>query len=113
MHLPLQPYWSLFKTYLAPQRGRIIRLAIVLLSMIGMQLANPQVLRFFIDAAVSGAATQSLFFAAALFLVLALLIQALTVLVTYLSEEVRVFERFRSDALRLNAFPLPRFLATS
>lgn len=88
MNLPLHQYWSLFKTYLTPQRGRVVLLSVVVLSMIGMQLANPQVLRFFIDAVVSGAAMQSLLIAAALFLGLALLIQVLTVLASYLGEVV-------------------------
>jgi ABC-type multidrug transport system fused ATPase/permease subunit len=88
MNIPLTAYWSLFRRYLAPQRGRAALLAAVLLVGIGLQLANPQVLRLFIDAAVGGAASGDLLRAAALFLGLTLGVQVLTVLAGYLAETV-------------------------
>ena len=113
MHLPLQPYWALFKTYLALQRGRVILLAIVLLSMIDMQACQPASVALLhrhsrercgnpesahrcgavprsgaADPGPDGAGNLS----------------------ERGSSSVRAF---RSDTLRLNAFPLPRFLATS
>jgi ATP-binding cassette, subfamily B, bacterial len=58
------------------------------LSGIGLQLVNPQILRYFIDTAQSGGATQSLLLAALLFIGVAIGYQWLNVLTTYLSEHV-------------------------
>lgn len=88
IEIPLKPYWNLFFNYLKPQRGRVILLAIALLSSIGLQILNPQVLRYFIDTAVAGGSQQSLLTAAVLFTVLAILSQVLSVLATYLGENV-------------------------
>lgn len=88
MHLPLRQYWALFAAYLAPQRGRMALLAAALLVGIGAQLLAPQVLQRFVDTAVGGGAAGDLLAAAALFLGLALLTQALTVAATYLGETV-------------------------
>ncbi|NOK63323.1 MAG: ABC-type multidrug transport system, ATPase and permease component [Chloroflexi bacterium AL-W] len=88
MNISLTVYWSLFAHYLTTQRKRMILLTIVLLGGIGFQIANPQVLRVFIDAALNGAPFRDLMIAAALLLGLALLVQFLTVLATYLSEVV-------------------------
>ncbi|MEM8535857.1 MAG: ABC transporter ATP-binding protein [Chloroflexota bacterium] len=88
MNISLKAYWSLFARYLTTQRRRVVLLTVVLLGGIGFQIANPQVLRVFIDAALTGAPLRDLMIAAALFLGLALLVQFLTVLATYLSEVV-------------------------
>lgn len=88
IEIPLKQYWNLLVDYLKPQRGRVILLAIALLSSIGLQILNPQVLRYFIDAAVAGGSEQSLLTAALLFTILALLSQALAVAATYLGENV-------------------------
>jgi ATP-binding cassette, subfamily B, bacterial len=88
MKIPLRMYWSLLANYLRQQRLRVGLVAILLLSGIGLQLVNPQILRFFIDTAQSGGATQSLLLAALLFIGVAIGYQWLTVLTTYLSEHV-------------------------
>jgi ATP-binding cassette subfamily B protein len=88
MRIPLRQYWSLLVTYLRPQRGRVIALAVLLLGSIALQIANPQILRFFIDAAQAGAERRALAGAAALFIGVAIVTQVLAVAATYLSENV-------------------------
>lgn len=66
MRIPLRPYWALFSHYLRPQRGRVVLLAMLILSGIGLQLVNPQVLRYFIDAARHGADQRTLLIAGVL-----------------------------------------------
>ncbi len=88
MKLPLKQYWSLLSQYLKPQRLRATLLAVLLLSHIGLQLLNPQILRYFIDTATSGGPRSSLINAALLFIGLAVIIQGLSILNTYLSETI-------------------------
>lgn len=74
--------------YLAPQRLRVVLLAILLLGSIGLQLLNPQILRSFI-ATVTGSGPQGgVLGIAALFLVLAVFQQVLYVGATWASERV-------------------------
>mgnify|MGYP000848395511 CR=1 FL=1 len=44
-------YWTLLGTYLRPQLHRVVLLALLLFSSIGLQLLNPQIIRYVIDAA--------------------------------------------------------------
>jgi ATP-binding cassette subfamily B protein len=92
MNLPLRQYWNLLATYLAPQKKKVAALAVLLLTHIGVQLFNPQIIRFFIDAATGeGAGAQaaaSLASAALLFIGGALAGQVLAVAVTYVSTDV-------------------------
>ena len=53
MNIPrLTQYREMLFRYLKPQRTRVIILAVLLFSSIGLQLANPQILRYFIDTAI-------------------------------------------------------------
>jgi ATP-binding cassette subfamily B protein len=88
MTTSLQQYKDLLARYLRPQWVRVALLAIVLLGTTGLQLANPQIVRFFIDSAMSGGALESLVGAALIFLTIALLTQLLQVAATYLGENV-------------------------
>lgn len=99
MQIPLKQYTSLLAHYLKPQQGRVVGLAIALLSSIGLQIINPQILGYFIDTAVSGGSQQRLFLAAFLFIGLALLMQILTITATYLGETVAWIA---TNALRLD-----------
>jgi ABC-type multidrug transport system fused ATPase/permease subunit len=82
-------YRGLLARYLRPQWRRALPMALLLLVSIGLSLANPQLLRYFIDAITSNTASaQSLFLVGLLFILLALAAQALTVFTTYLSEYV-------------------------
>jgi ABC-type multidrug transport system fused ATPase/permease subunit len=88
MTTSLQQYKDLLSRYLRPQWVRVALLAIVLLGTTGLQLANPQIVRFFIDSAMAGGALESLVGAALIFLTIALLTQLLQVAATYLGENV-------------------------
>ncbi len=88
MTVPRQRYWDLLVTYLRPQRLKTVLLAMLLLSSIGLQLLNPQILRYFIDNARSGSPLQTLMVAAVLFLGVALINQVVSVFATYVGEDV-------------------------
>ena len=88
MNLPIRDYLVLLGQYLRPQRGRVAVMAVLLLANIALQAANPQLLREFIDGAMSGRSTQALTVIAIIFLVLALSTQALAVAATFVSERV-------------------------
>ena len=81
-------YYRLLAKYLTPQRPRVVVLAVVLLTGIGLQILNPLILRYFIDAVTSGQEFRSLAWVALLFIVLALATQASFVLARYLGEHV-------------------------
>ena len=88
MNIPLKSYYRLLAQYLRPQRTQVFWMALLLLFNIGLRLVNPQIMRFFIDAALNGGAMQTLMQAALLFLGVAVLGQALAVAATYFSERV-------------------------
>ncbi|MGB0386222.1 MAG: ABC transporter ATP-binding protein [Ardenticatenaceae bacterium] len=88
MKIPFRQYWQLLSQYLKPQWARALLLGVLLLSGIGLQLLNPQIMRYFIDTAVAGGAWQSLMNAALIFFGVALLNQGLSVLNTYFGEYV-------------------------
>ena len=99
MHLSLPSYWSLLARYLPGQWGKVALLALLLLASIGLQLLNPQIVSRFLDAAQTGRPLSVLFQLALLFLGVALMSYALTLLITYLSEEVgwRTTNALRTD----------------
>lgn len=86
--IPVRQYWNLLVNYLRAQRGRVTLLAILLLSTTGLELLNPQILRYFIDAAKGNAVGSALVSAALLFIGVALVQQVVAVGTTYLSENV-------------------------
>jgi ATP-binding cassette, subfamily B, bacterial len=89
MKLPFGQYAHLLITYLRPQGRRVAALAALLLSSIALQIANPQLLRYFIDTAQNPQSQlRSLFVAAGLFIGLALATQLLSLGATYVSEVV-------------------------
>ena len=88
INIPLDQYRALLASYLQPQRFRVAMLAVLLFGSIGLQLVNPQILRFFIDGAGSGSPMQTLVTAALLFLASATLQQVCAVLATYFSENI-------------------------
>jgi ATP-binding cassette, subfamily B, bacterial len=89
----------LLTTYLAPQRVRVALLAVLLLAGIGLQLLNPQVMRFFIDTAEAGGPMRALLLAALVYLVAGLLGRGLTFATSYVSLNVawKATNALRSD----------------
>ncbi len=88
MKIGIQQYWNLLVDYLKPQKSRVVKFAIALLISIGLQILNPQILRYFIDTAVAGGDSQKLFIAAFLFLGVALITQVMTITATFYGENV-------------------------
>src|SRR5205085_479794 len=88
MRIPLKQYLDLLATYLRPQAGQVALLAVLLLTSIGLQLLNPQLIRYFIDTATTGGAMESLVTAALVFIAGALVNQGLLVGATYLGENI-------------------------
>ncbi len=99
MNIGLRQYWNLLVDYLQPQKGRVVKFAIALLASIGLQLINPQILRYFIDTAAVGGSGQNLLFAALLFIGVALITQLITIAATYYGENVawRATNALRAD----------------
>lgn len=104
---------QLLSHYLLPQRGRVIWMAVLLLGSIGLQLLNPQVIRYFIDtatasaavpsaAALSGSSTRALALAALAFIAFALLQQAAQLAATLASQRVSwtATNHLRADLVR-------------
>jgi ATP-binding cassette, subfamily B, bacterial len=79
------PYHTLLSRYLRPQAGRVVGMAVVLAAGIALKLVNPQVLRYFLDTAQAGSAPRSLYAAAGLFLVFAILQQGMNLAARYLA----------------------------
>jgi ABC-type multidrug transport system fused ATPase/permease subunit len=102
MEYPIVRYWQLLTRYLRPLRVKVALLALLIFSGIGLQVANPQIVRFFIDTAMSsqaGASLRPLMWAGASFLAIAFLLQVVTVTATYIGEDVgwRSTNQLRSD----------------
>lgn len=99
-------YWRLFVEYLKPMWLKTALLALLIFITIGLQLLNPQIIRYFLDSAMAagtGAAqTTNLALAALLFLGGSLLLQGLGVVSIYVSEDVgwRATNRLREDLTR-------------
>ena len=86
--IPVRAYFKLFAKYLRPYRRQAWVLAIALLGTIGLQLANPQLIRMFIDRATEGAEVSDLIPLAIAFMVIAIIHQVLLVYATYLAEKI-------------------------
>ena len=86
--LSLKQYWHLLVDYLKPQKGPAALLAVLLLSRIGLQLVNPQIMRYFLDTAEAGSGLDKLFWAAALFMGVAIIRQVVQIAATYVGENV-------------------------
>ena len=102
MEYPLVRYWQILTHYVRPLRVKVALLTILIFSGIALQVANPQIMRYFIDTALAseaGASLRPLYLAGALFLVIAFLLQIVTVAATYVGEDVgwRSTNQLRAD----------------
>ncbi len=88
MNIPLKSYWDLLARHIRPQKLRFIILTVLLLSSIGLQIFNPQIMRRFIDAAQTGVEIRLLLTLAGLFLMLALAQQLIAIGASYFGETV-------------------------
>ena len=97
INLPIKPYWDLLANYLKPQKKSVLWLALLLAASIGLQLANPQIVKYFIDSASEPAANGTAAFqqglnkllgAATLFMSIAIVRQVITLSAVYVGENV-------------------------
>jgi len=88
LNIPFQRYWNLLAQYIKPQKGRFAWLTLLLLTSIGLQVVNPQIMRFFIDATQTSQDFQVLVLAALAFIGIALIQQLVGVSATYVGENV-------------------------
>ena len=86
--VPFRRYVDLLVTYLRPQKALVAVVAVSLLGTIGLQLVNPQLLRYFIDEAQSGSPVGRLVTVAVVFTVVALVQQVVNAVATYTSGRV-------------------------
>ena len=103
----VRQYAELLVRYAVEQKRMFAIVSVLLLTSIGLQLANPQILRYFIDEAAEGSPLSRLLIAASLFIAIALLQQIVSVLATYASGRVAwtATTALRSDLAR-HAFHL-------
>src|SRR6266498_2471515 len=81
-------YRSLLWTYLGPQWMQVLLLTLLLAATLALQLASPQILRWFIDDTIAGAPLSALTRLALLFLGAALALQLVQVAEVYVAETV-------------------------
>jgi ATP-binding cassette subfamily B protein len=86
--IPVRAYWRLLRRYLRPLRARVVLMSALLLIGIAFQVANPQLIKSFIDRAQEGADLTVLLSLAAAFILLAVGHQVLSVASTYVAEQV-------------------------
>ncbi len=88
MRIPLKQYLGLLRDYLRPQWKRVAFLACLILASLGMQLIKPQILRVFIDSVGGSRPETNLIATAGLFMLVAVLAQAITAYSRYVGEDV-------------------------
>jgi ATP-binding cassette subfamily B protein len=88
MRIQFREYRDLFIKYLRPRWPMVLLLTALMLTGIGLQVANPQIIRYFLDTALAGGSQQGLVTAALIFLAFAITTQALSVAATYVGEDV-------------------------
>ena len=102
MDLPIRRYGDLMFEYLYPLRRKVYLLAGLIFTTLALQLINPQIIRSFIDTAVSTKDSQPLIWAGGIFLATSLLLQLVSVAATYLGEDVgwQSTNQLRADLAR-------------
>jgi ATP-binding cassette subfamily B protein len=88
MKISLKSYWDLLAKHISNQKLPFTILTALLLSSIGLQIFNPQIMRNFIDAAEQGAAASILLRSALYFIGLAIFQQVVTIGASYFGENV-------------------------
>ena len=88
MKIPLKKYFNILSKYLRSQKLHFFLLALLVLGSTGLQIFNPQVMRYFIDSITEGKPLSALTSAALIFLSAALLQQIVSVAATYVGEAV-------------------------
>jgi ATP-binding cassette subfamily B protein len=99
MSLSFRQYKDLLVTYLRPQTAKVAFLGLLLLGNIVLELANPQILRYYIDTTQGRGSLQTLLGAALIFLAIVFATQIVGSAATYVGEDVgwQATNRLRSD----------------
>ena len=102
MNVDRRRYLQLFARYLGGEWRRATLLSLLLLLTIGLEIANPQLLRRFIDSALAGAEVSSLVTIALVFMGVAFLTQILDAFARYIGEDLgwAATNKARIDLLR-------------
>lgn len=102
MPTSVHAYRTLLGEYLRPQWPRVLLLGLLLMTSLTLELINPQLLSRFIDRALGGEALVSLTWMAALYLLVALGVQAVALAETYVAADVGLIatNRLRADLTR-------------
>lgn len=95
-------YQEMLSKYVFPEKRLLVRLAFLLIASIGLQLVNPQVIRYFIDTAQGQGSLKPLYIAAGIFIAFSIIQQIVSVAATYFSENLgwTTTNRLRSDLVR-------------
>ncbi len=86
--VPFQKYFQLLSKYMGPFKRHVTLLAGFMLLNIVLRIVNPQVIRFYIDSVIDDEPLQVLAYAAILYIIFAIISQALTIFNVYLSQSV-------------------------
>ena len=83
-----EKYWTIQKKYLGPHLKKVILLAFMLLIGIGLQIVNPQIVRFYIDTVQTPSPVSVLIIAAGIYIGVAIIQHVLEALSVYLSQHL-------------------------
>ena len=86
--VPLRHYATLLIHYLRPHWKRVIFLGVFMFTGIGLNLLNPQIVRYFIDTAQADGAVQNLVWAGIAFLAIGIIRQGVQIVSSYLGQDV-------------------------
>ncbi len=86
--LSFRHYWALLVRYTRPQKRQVALLIFLVIASIALQLANPQLVRRFLDSVETGRSLEELLLTAVFFVAIALLAQATRLAGTYVGEVV-------------------------
>ena len=102
MKISFQQYRDLFRTYLAPYKGQVLVLGLLIFGNLGLQLLIPQIMRSFIDSVISGVALTFLMRLGVLFMAAALVQQAIAITSAYYTQNIgwRATNALREDLTR-------------
>ena len=86
--VPLRHYATLLIHYLRPHWKRVVFLGVFMFTGIGLNLLNPQIVRYFIDTAQADGAVQNLIWAGIAFLAIGIIRQGVQIVSSYLGQDV-------------------------
>ncbi len=97
--VPLKHYAALLSQYLRPYWKRVTALGVFMFTGIGLNLLNPQIVRYFIDTAQADGPMDDLVWAGMVFLAIGIIRQGVQIVSSYLGQDVgwRATNQMRND----------------